>query len=292
MAANTTAGPWDGVRDALRGTAKAVGDRATRAAQHKLSGLTDRLTDLADGGVTGQAVAEGAKEKAEGGSPVVGAVKGGFSAVKDKVADALPGGGGGQKSKHPTKAMNFVESIDVGVPVRVAYNQWTQYQDWPTFMKKVEHAEQEPDDPTVKMKAQVFLSHRSWEATIKDQIPDERIIWRSTGQKGYVDGCVSFHEIGPRLTRILVTLEYYPQGFVERVGNLWRAPGRRARLELKHFRRHVMMNTILAPDEVEGWRGEIEDGEVIRTHEEGLEDDAAEQDDEGQESDDAPEDDE
>jgi hypothetical protein len=63
-------------------------------------------------------------------------------------------------------------------------------------------------------------------------------------------------------------MEYYPQGFVERVGNLWRAQGRRARLELKHFRRHVMMNTILAPDDVEGWRGEIEDGEVTFTHDE------------------------
>ena len=98
--------------------------------------------------------------------------------------------------KEGTDVGTVTESVEVNVPVSTAYNQWTQYQDWPTFMKKVEHAEQEPDEPTVKMKAQVFLSHRSWEATIKDQIPDERIIWRSTGQKGYVDGCVSFHEIG------------------------------------------------------------------------------------------------
>src|SRR5690606_6783580 len=70
----------------------------------------------------------------------------------------------------------------------------------------------------------------------------------------------------PRLTRILITMEYYPQGFVERVGNIWRTAGRRARLEIKHFRRHVMMNTILNPDDVEGRRGEIEDGEVTFTH--------------------------
>lgn len=272
---STASAPGDGVKGALQDALSALGDRAMHTVQDKVSGLTDTLSDMADGeGLAGKAAAEGAEEAAEGGSPVKGAVKGGLSAAKDKVKEALPGGGGGRNQKpEATKAMNFVESLDVGVPVRVAYNQWTQYQDWPEFMKKVEHAEQDPDEPTVNMKAQVFLSHRSWEATIQDQIPDQRILWRSTGEKGHVDGCVTFHEIGPRLTRILVTLEYYPQGFFERVGNLWRAPGRRARLELKHFRRHVMMNTILSTEDLEGWRGEIEDGEVIRTHEEGQEDD-------------------
>lgn len=297
MAAKSeSASPWDGVKSALQGAVGAVGNRAMEVAQDKASGLTDKLTDIADGGVKGKALAGGAKEGAEGGSPVKGAVKGGFSAIKDKVTDVLPGGGGGDdgKSTPAVKAMNIVETIDVGVPVRVAFNQWTQYGDWPSFMKKVEHAEQEFDEPTVEMKAQVFLSHRSWKATIKDQIPDERIMWRSTGEKGHVDGCVTFHEIGPRLTRILVTLEYYPQGLFERVGNLWRAPGRRARLELKHFRRHVMMNTILNPDELEGWRGEIEDGEVIRTHEEGLEDDEAQDqaDQDDQDQDEEPQDEE
>jgi hypothetical protein len=102
-------------------------------------------------------------------------------------------------------------------------------------------------------------------------VPDERIVWRSKGQKGHVDGAVTFHELGPNLTRILVVLEYYPQGFMERTGNIWRAAGRRARLELKHFRRHVMTRTILNPDEVEGWRGVIEDGEVVKTHDEVVE---------------------
>jgi hypothetical protein len=59
-------------------------------------------------------------------------------------------------------------------------------------------------------------------------------------------------------------LEYHPQGFFEHTGNLWRAQGRRARLELKHFRRHLMTNAILHPEEIEGWRGVIEDGEVVQ----------------------------
>ncbi|HEV7708947.1 MAG TPA: cyclase, partial [Asanoa sp.] len=79
-----------------------------------------------------------------------------------------------------------------------------------------------------------------------------------------VDGTVTFHEVTQDLTRILVVLEYHPQGFMEQTGNLWRAPGRRARLELKHFVRHVMRETILNPDDVKGWRGEIRDGEVVQ----------------------------
>ena len=144
-------------------------------------------------------------------------------------------------------------------------------------MKKVESVEA-PDDTKINFKAQIFLSHRSWEATILEQVPDERIVWRSKGQKGHVDGAVTFHDLGPNLTRILVVLEYYPQGLFEKTGNIWEAQGRRARAELRHFRRHVMTRTILDPDEVEGWRGVIHDGEVVKSHEEVVEEEEQEQD--------------
>src|SRR5689334_3589491 len=120
---------------------------------------------------------------------------------------------------------------------------------------------------------------------ITEQVPDERIVWTSKGEKGSVDGTVTFHEVTQDLTRILVVLEYHPQGFVEQTGNLWRAPGRRARLELKHFVRHVMRETILNPDDVKGWRGEIRDGEVVQ---EDDRDDEGEQDQEAK--DEQPED--
>jgi hypothetical protein len=93
-------------------------------------------------------------------------------------------------------------------------------------------------------------------------------MWKSPGAKGHVDGAVTFHKLAPSLTRILVVLEYHPQGLFEHTGNIWRAQGRRARLELKHFERHIMTNAILHPDEIEGWRGVIEDGEVVQDHEE------------------------
>jgi hypothetical protein len=114
-----------------------------------------------------------------------------------------------------------------------------------------------------------------WEAKVVEQVPDDHIIWRSKGAKGHVDGAVSFSELAPNLTRICLVMEYHPQGLFERTGNLWRAQGRRARLELKHFRRHVMAHALLQPDEIEGWRGEIRDGEVVKSHEEALEEEGS-----------------
>src|SRR6478752_724337 len=250
---------------------KTVGDKAASKIGDTMSGLTDRLEDVVSGNSTLKAALGSGKSAAKGESPVKGALKGAASAVKDK----LPGLGGGASSgssgsSKATKATNIIEQVDVGVPVRVAYNQWTEFGGFPTFMKKVENVDAEEDNK-LEWKAQIFWSHRNWEATVLEQIPDERIVWRSQGEKGHVDGAVTFHEIGPNLTRILVVLEYYPQGLFERTGNLWRAQGRRARLELKHFRRHVMTRTILDPDEVEGWRGTIRDGEIVQTHEEALE---------------------
>ncbi|HET8599723.1 MAG TPA: SRPBCC family protein [Segeticoccus sp.] len=283
--------PMDMLKSQLRELKDAAMGRAVGHAKGWVDNATDRLNEVASGerdvgGVLGRSASKAGEEAVEGGSPAKGALKGALSGVKDKVKDAIPGmgGGGGGGGGKATKSTNFVDSIDVGVPVHVAYNQWTQYEDWPDFMKKVETAQQEDDEPKVDMKAQVFWSHRSWQSTIKEQIPDQLIVWRSTGQKGHVDGSVSFHELAPRLTRILVTLEYYPQGFMERTGNIWRAQGRRARLEMKHFRRHVMMNTILAPDEVTGWRGEIHDEEVTKTHDDAVaEQEQQEQEDQEQE---------
>jgi uncharacterized membrane protein len=257
----------DKFKDAGRGLFSALGDRAVSTVSERVTGLTDRLEDIADGGPVGKAVAEGGARSAEGGSAVMGALKGAASGVKDKITG---GGGGGGGDGDATKSTNIVETIDVGVPVSVAYNQWTEFGSFPSFMKKVESARAE-DETTIRFKAQIFLSHRTWEATILEQVPDERIVWRSEGQKGHVDGAVTFHELGPNLTRILVVLEYHPQGFFEKTGNIWEAQGRRARAELRHFRRHVMTRTILHPDEVEGWRGVIEEGEVVESHEEVVE---------------------
>src|SRR5262245_10201471 len=273
--------PLDKLKDVSQDLLKSLGERAMETVTDRVNGLGDHLDGIADGGPIRKAVVKGGEAAAKGDSPVGGALKGALSGVKDKVT-----GGGGGKGGRATKSTNIIEEIDVGVPVRLAYDQWTTFGDFPTFMKKVEKAEA-ADDNKIEWKAQVFWSHRTWEATIMEQIPDERIVWQSKGQKGHVDGTVTFHELGPNLTRDLLDLEHYPQGMFERAGNIWRAQGRRARLELKHFRRHVMTRTVQDPDSVEGWRGTIEDGEVVQTHEEALEEEEREQDEQDWDAEDA-----
>jgi len=238
--------PTDRLKHELRDLASALAQRATKAATSKLPGLARGIGKSVVGGTGGLA------KKVAG-------------AGVEKVKDAVTGGGGGKQGQKG-KVTNIVEEIDVGVPVSVAYNQWTQFTDFPDFMKKVETVEQE-SDTELKWRAQILWSHREWKSTIVDQVPEQRIVWRSEGDKGYVDGAVTFHALGPNLTKIMLVLEYYPQGFFEHVGNLWRAQGRRVRLELKHFRRHVMTQVALHPEELEGWRGEIHDSQVTRSHE-------------------------
>ncbi|MFF3442955.1 SRPBCC family protein [Streptosporangium sp. NPDC002721] len=245
----------------------ALGERALSSVSGKVEGMTGRLTDYAGGAGSGLISAlTGSKHPKT--AIAGGMVKGlGKMAVGGLVKKLTGGGKGGQSGK--LKMINIIESIDVGAPIRVVYDQWTQFGDFPSFMKKVEGVDQESDEK-LEWKAQIFLSHRTWESTILEQLPDKRIIWRSKGAKGYVDGAVTFHELGPDLTRILLVLEYYPKGLFERTGNLWRAQGRRARLELKHFRRHVMSRVLLHPDDLEGWRGEIRDSEVVKDQETAL----------------------
>ncbi|WP_329217510.1 SRPBCC family protein [Streptomyces sp. NBC_01485] len=262
----------------------ALGERA-------VANVTDKVEDLAHGGGLGGglgpkvALAGGKHLLSEGASQLKSAVGGGISQVTEKAKETVSGGlggGDGDKKNKKITVVNIVEQIDVGLPVSDAYNQWTQFEDFPGFMKKVEDVEQESETET-NWKAQIFLSHRKWKATVIEQAPDELIVWESKGDKGHVDGAVTFHEVGPRLTRILLVLQYYPQGMFERTGNLWRAQGRRARLELKHFRRHAMSQVLLHPEEVEGWRGEVRDGEVVRSDEEVRDQETADEEEQGEE---------
>jgi uncharacterized membrane protein len=252
----------------MQGLVSAMADRGVSVVTDRLDGLSNKMSG-SGAGVAAKTVENMAKGDS---APTAGLKAGienikdvglkGVSSIKDKVSDAVGGDKGGKKGKDKKfKFINIVEALDLPVPREVAYQAWTQFEQFPSFMKKVENVEQKEDE-TVEWKAQIFWSHRSWTAEIVDQVPNERIVWRSKGQKGHVDGGVTFHELTPDLTRMLINLEYYPQGLFERTGNLWRAQGRRVRLELKFFRRYITSEVLLRQDEVEGWAGEIHDGKV------------------------------
>lgn len=247
-----------------------VGNLAEKAGD-KLTDVTGQLTDVAE---NGGSLGKIAGNLLGGDSPVKAAVKGTAENVKDTVSGKAKElfGGKGKRKSGDQKVTNIIEVLDVGVPLRTAYDHWTQYEKFSGFTKGVRNVSLH-DETTSDWKAKVGPSTRGWKATVQEQVPDERIVWTSEGAKGTTRGAVSFHELAPNLTRIVLVVEYYASGFFEKTANIWRAQGRRLRLDFKHFQRYVT----LTDEEPEGWRGEIREGEVVRTHEEAIEDEEAEE---------------
>ena len=267
---------FSGLKHQAGDFAKTLGRKAVNSVGDRVEKIADRLDGVGD--APAPAAQAGAEEIAEGKSPAKAALSAATTGVKEKVKGLFGGGSSGSGGSGDFKFSNIVETAEVGVPLNVAYNAFTTFEDWPDFMKKVENVER-TDDVTLSIKGQAVWSHRTWEATITEQVPDSHIVWESTGEKGYISGSISFHEVAPRLTRIIAVGEYHKQGFMEGVGALWFTVPRRFRLELKFFVRHVMRQIMLDPDSVEGWRGEIRDGELVTSHEDGLEQDQAQSED-------------
>ncbi|MET7454309.1 SRPBCC family protein [Streptomyces sp. NPDC005574] len=273
--------------DRLKGEAQdylaAQAQRLLVGVGHKLGETTGKLNDIAEGNSPGFAklALDGGRKLAEGKGPMRSALEVGASHAKDKVMGALKNLGGGKgknKSSSGNKPTVIIEHIDVGVPLRTAYDQWTQYQDFSTFAKGVKSANR-ADDVTSDWQMKIFWSTRSWKAHTTEQVPDQRICWTSEGAKGTTKGVVTFHRLDDNLTRVLLVIEYYPKGLFEKTGNIWRAQGRRARLDLKNYARFISFKN----EAEDGWRGEIEDGEVTRSHEDAVAEEEEEQQQEGQE---------
>ncbi|SFX71549.1 SRPBCC family protein [Streptomyces atratus] len=263
----------DRLREEASNFLSAQVERLTEKAGDKLTDVTGQLTDVAE---SGSLPAIGTRIL-QGDSPLKAFVGEKAKGVKEKVVGKVKeafGGGKGKRKSSGGKVMNIIEVLDVGVPLRVAYDHWTQYDQFSSFAKGVRDVSKS-DEMSSDWKVKVGPSSRSFKATVQEQIPDDRIVWTSEGAKGTTRGAVSFHELAPSLTRIVLVVEYYPSGFFEKTGNLWRAQGRRMRLDFKHFQRYVS----LAQEEPEGWRGEIRDGEVVVSHEDAMEEEAAEQED-------------
>lgn len=268
----------DRLKEELQHYLQARAEHAVTSLGHKLGESVGKLAEPGRGaGGLVNSLTKGGAALGEGKSPQQAALTAGASHLKDTVKDKLKGlfgkgrkGGGGK-----SKSVTIVEDIDVGVPVREAYDQWTQFQEFSTFAKGVVSVEK-TDDTTSNWKVKVAKSTRSWRANVTEQVPDERITWTTEGAKGTVKGVVTFHRLTDNLTRVLLVLEYFPKGLFEKTGNIWRAQGRRARLDLKLYRKFIMLRGAAT----DGWRGEIQDGEVVVEHADAVE---AEQDEENAE---------
>ncbi len=153
----------------------------------------------------------------------------------------------------PVKSSHIIEEhIDVGVPRRVAYDQWTQYRELGQYSKH-ESAEPKRED-RVSFTAKIGPSTRHWDADVVEQVPGKRIAWRSVGGAQNL-GVLTFHELDDRLTRLMVQMEYHPAGAFETVGNFFRMQRRRVRKDLKLFKHFIELRgeaTGKGPGPVEG----------------------------------------
>lgn len=277
----------DRLKDELQNYVRARAEQAVTQLGHRLGDSVSKLAEPGGGSGALKGLAKGGQALGEGKSPGQAALSAGASHLKDTVKDKVKGlfGKGRKSGGGKSKSVTIVEDIDVGVPVREAYDQWTQFQEFSSFAKGVVSVEK-ADDTTSNWKVKVAKSTRSWKANVTEQVPDERITWTTEGAKGTVKGVVTFHAITDDLTRVLLVLEYFPKGLFEKTGNIWRAQGRRARLDLKLYRKFIMMRG----EATDSWRGEIRDGEVVVGHDEALEEEEA-RNDEGTETDDGSPDD-
>jgi hypothetical protein len=175
----------------------------------------------------------------------------------DQSGDEKGGGGRGKGPKQDVSRVKnshiIEEHIDVGVPHRVAYDQWTQYDAWSKIFKK-ESAKlrdgrsngdggdgedgKKDEDQKVTLSSKIGPSQREWETEIVERIPGRRIAWRAKGGI-QAKGVVTFHRLDDRLTHLAVNIEYRPSGFMETVGNFFRMQRRRARKDLKLFKNYI-----------------------------------------------------
>ena len=143
------------------------------------------------------------------------------------------------------------KSIDVNVAVRTAYNQWTQFEEFPKFMEGVKEVRQ-LDDKRLHWRAEIGGHEVEWDALITEQIPDQRIAWRSTtGSEN--SGVVTFHPLSNGATRVTVAMSYDPKGFVESVGDMLGAVSKRVEGDLQRFKYFIES----LGRETGAWRGEI-----------------------------------
>jgi hypothetical protein len=170
-------------------------------------------------------------------------------------------------------ATKVEKSIQVDVPVGTAYNQWTQFEDFPHFMGGVKEVRQ-LDDRRLHWVAEIAGVRREWEASILEQVPDQKIAWAATAGATNA-GAVRFQPAGPGSTTVYLSLEYEPEGVVEQVGDKLGIVERQVTSDLERFKRLIEDQGYASG----AWRGAVNEGFGVGTP--GVENAAASQGDSG-----------
>lgn len=231
-------------------------------------GPAGAVKKLAEGakGTAAEGVKEAVGEKVDqaGGAPKIAKEAG------KKMLPSIPGigskgddsekGGGGTPGVGKGRRMPVQQAVDIGVPLSVAYNQWTQFEEWPQFMHRVDQVTQE-DDCTLSLRAKVWGMSKESVAQIVEQRPDERIQW-SVKEGARHSGAITFHELAPNLTRVQVSLDLEPGTWIEKMARGMRHVKRAVRADLARFKAFIEVQEV----ETGAWRGVIHDGEVVEDH--------------------------
>ncbi|MFF4324570.1 SRPBCC family protein [Streptomyces sp. NPDC001568] len=144
------------------------------------------------------------------------------------------------------------ESVEVDVPVRMAYNQWTQFESFPHFMEGVERIDQLT--PTLTHWVTKFGGvDREFDAQITEQIPDERVAWTTVDGEVKQAGVVTFHHLADNKSKVMLQLDYDPEGFAENVGDKLGFVKRQITGDLKRFKEYIEERGT----ETGAWRGEV-----------------------------------
>ena len=148
--------------------------------------------------------------------------------------------------------MSLIEkSIEINVPVRTAYNQWTQFEDFPRFMEGVKHVKQ-LDETHLHWKAEIGGKEKEWDAEITEQIPDTRIAWKSRDGAQNA-GVVTFHRLSDSTSKVMLQMEYDPDGVWENVGDVTGMVSQRVVGDLERFKRYIESRG----QETGAWRGTV-----------------------------------
>ena len=150
------------------------------------------------------------------------------------------------------------QSIEVDAPLRAVYNQWTQFEDFPRFMEGVKEVHQ-LDDSRLHWRAVIAGKEKEWDAEIVEQRPDERIAWTSRGG-AWNSGAVTFHRLDDWRTKVMLQVDYDPQGVVENVADALGVVSVRVKGDLERFKEFIERRG----RETGAWRGEIQHGQVDR----------------------------
>ena len=147
------------------------------------------------------------------------------------------------------------KSIEVRCPVRAAYNQWTQFEEFPRFMTGVKEVRQ-LDDTHLHWHAEIWGKDKEFDAEIVEQVPDQRIAWRSTTPDAPNAGSVRFEPLAADRTRVRLTMEYEPQGAAEKIGDAVGILSKRVQTTIEEFKKFIEARGA----ETGGWRGEVRGG--------------------------------